>query len=53
MRDKSLENEVELEVRASIHMTTVHSNDCIRHNISMIQALYQALQISVSLGKCI
>ena len=27
MRDKSLENEVELEVRASIHMTTVHSND--------------------------
>ena len=25
--------------------------DCIRHNIYMIQALYQALQISVSLGK--
>ena len=27
--------------------------DCIRHNIYMIQALYQALQISVSLGKCV
>ncbi len=26
---------------------------CIRCNISMIQAFYQALQISVSVGKCI
>jgi len=47
-------------IASEMHFNALHSLTqpcltayCIRCNTPMIQALYQALQISVSLGKCI
>jgi len=48
---------VTIKTASEMHFNALRSPtqpllDCTRHNIFMIQALYQALQITVSLGKC-